>query len=75
MRSSAFAVLRLTTNSSFVGRTTGRSAGLAIALDGVFDQVEGLTEYEPKHRTGFCTVDPLTGLDRRNRLGRRRRPG
>lgn len=27
-------------------------------------------EQEPRHRTGFYTVDPATGLDRRNRLGR-----
>ena len=27
-------------------------------------------ESEPRHRTGFCTIDPATGHDKRNRLGR-----
>ena len=31
-------------------------------------------EYEPKHLTGFCQIDPTTGRDKRNRLGRPRRP-
>jgi hypothetical protein len=30
-------------------------------------------EYEPKHLTGFCQIDPLTGRDKRNRRGRPRR--
>jgi hypothetical protein len=28
---------------------------------------------EPKHRTGFNQIDPLTGCDKRNRLGRPKR--
>jgi len=27
-------------------------------------------EVEPRHRGGFCAIDPLTGLDKRNRRGR-----
>jgi hypothetical protein len=30
-------------------------------------------EAEPTHRTGFCTIDPLTGMDMRNRVGRPKR--
>jgi hypothetical protein len=30
-------------------------------------------EREPVHRTGFCTIDQSTGLDKRNRLGRPKR--
>ena len=27
-------------------------------------------EYEPKHRTGFWLIDPVTGMNRSNRHGR-----
>jgi hypothetical protein len=38
-----------------------------------FEYVIMQREREPKHRTGFNLIDPLTGLDRRNRRGRPRR--
>jgi hypothetical protein len=37
------------------------------ALDMAIMQREG----EPPHRSGFCAVDPATGMDKRNRFGRR----
>jgi hypothetical protein len=47
------------------GRRTG--------LEGELDYEIRRREYEPKHRTGFNLIDPLTGFDKRNRLGRQRR--
>jgi hypothetical protein len=43
--------------------------GLAQELDYLIRRREN----EPPRRTGFCSIDPLTGRDRRNRLGRRKR--
>jgi hypothetical protein len=37
------------------------------------DQLIIKREYEPVHRTGFCTIDQSTGRDKRNRLGRPKR--
>jgi hypothetical protein len=48
-----------------------QSAIFAILSD--LDLVIRKREYEPKHRTGFNLIDPLTGRDRRNRLGRPRK--
>jgi hypothetical protein len=50
---------------SVQGRRTG--------LEGELDHEIRKREYEPKHRTGFNLIDPLTGFDKRNRLGRPRR--
>jgi hypothetical protein len=41
------------------GRRTG--------LEGELDYEIRRREYEPKHRTGFNQIDPLTGFDKRNR--------
>src|SRR5262249_26787847 len=48
------------------GRTTG--------LEGELDYEIRRREYEPKHRTGFHQIDPVTGFDKRNRSGRPRPP-
>lgn len=42
-----------------------------LALIPELDHVIMKREHEPKHSTGFCAVNPLTGQDRRNRLGDR----
>jgi hypothetical protein len=39
----------------------------------MFHQVEGLSGCEAKRRTGFHLIDPLTGLNKRNRRGWPRR--
>jgi hypothetical protein len=48
------------------GRRTG--------LEGELDCEIRRREYEPKRLTGFCQIDPLTGVDKRNRQGRPRPP-
>jgi hypothetical protein len=47
------------------GRRTG--------LEGELDYEIRKREYEPRHRTGFNMIDPLTDRDKRNRRGRPRR--
>ena len=49
-----------------------RQAALLQLIDAL-EYVIMQREREPKHRTGFNLIDPLTGMDRRNRLGRPRR--
>ena len=44
--------------------------GALFALIRELDYVIAKRESEPQHRTGFCTIDPTTGQDKRNRLGR-----
>src|SRR5215831_2649540 len=38
-------------------------------LEGELDYHIRKRECEPKQRTGFCQIDPLTGRDKRNRRG------
>ncbi len=47
--------------------------GALFALIHELDYVISKRECEPRHRTGFCTIDPATGQDKRNRLGRPRK--
>jgi hypothetical protein len=47
--------------------------GTLFALIRELDYVISKRECEPQHRTGFCTIDPATGRDKRNRLGRPKR--
>jgi hypothetical protein len=44
--------------------------GALFALISELDSVIAKRECEPQHRTGFCTIDPATGHDKRNRRGR-----
>ena len=44
-----------------------------LALIPELDHIVMKREHEPRHRTGFCMIDPTTGLDKRNKSGRPRR--
>jgi hypothetical protein len=43
--------------------------GQRTALEGELDYEIRRREHEPRHLTGFCQIDPLTGWDKRNRHG------
>jgi hypothetical protein len=47
--------------------------GTLIALIRELDYAIAKRECEPRRRTGFCTIDPATGQDKRNRRGRPKR--
>jgi hypothetical protein len=53
-------------------RDLGRMKGL-ISLERELEHQIRKREYEPKRRTGFWIIDPLTGQNKSNRRGRPKR--
>ena len=66
-------VTHLRHSSSRLPEAIKERHSVLLALMPALDHAIFKRECEPKHRTGFNLIDPLTGLDKLNRRGRPRR--